>query len=315
MVEQLSVRSNHPKSELVAEFGPTLEFDRELAPLTTFNTGGRAGLFLEADSAQLLARAIKAARRLKLPYFVIGGGSNLLVSDDGFDGLIIRVAIGGLSLAGENEIVCGAGEDLMALVDFATENSLTGLEFAAGIYGTVGGAIYGNAGAYGGEIKDVLTGLTLVDPEGEMKTVEPDYCRFGYRDSYLKTTKEIVVDARFRLAPGEGVAIKGRVDDILSSRAAKHPQEGQTCGCFFKNLIDPKEEYGKLPAGRLLEEAGAKGMSVGGARVYDNHANMIINTGKATSKDIRQLADILIKKVRDKFGITLEEEVIQIGNF
>ncbi len=315
MVEQLSLRPNHTKATLLAEFGPVLEFDRDLASLTTFKTGGAATYFIQADSAEALASAMKAACKLRIPFYIIGGGSNLLVSDSGFDGLIIRVSVSGLELVGTNEIACGAGEDLMSLVEFSAANALTGLEFSAGISGTVGGAIYGNAGAYGGEIKDIITELTLVDRQGQIKTVGPAYCRFGYRDSYLKITHEVVADARFRLEKGNAADVKNRIDEILATRAGKHPVDGKSAGSFFKNIPDKREKYGKLPAGRLLEEVGAKGMSVGGARVFEKHANMIVNNGKATSKDIRDLADILIKKVHDKFGITLEEEVIQIGKF
>ena len=206
-------------------------------------------------------------------------------------------------------------EELMALVDFATVSGLTGLEFAAGIWGTVGGAVYGNAGAYGGEMKDVISGLRLISPVGEIKSVSPDYCRFGYRDSYLKTTREIIVDVTISLSQGDKADIERKVKEILSLRETKHPTRGKSAGCFFKNILDPNEEFGKLPAGRLLEEAGVKGLSVGGAEVFDKHANMIVNTGKATSKDIRRLADIMKKKVFDKFGIELEEEVIQVGEF
>ena len=251
---------------------------------------------------------------LKLPYFVVGGGSNLLISDSGYDGLIVKVAVKGIHLDGVGRIDCGAGEDLMALVNFAADNGLSGLEFAAGIWGSVGGAIYGNAGAYGGEIKDVLTDLTLIDQQGELKEVPSGYCGFAYRDSYLKVTHEVVVRARFQLAPGDRTAVKAKVNEIVSLRSARHPAEG-TCGCFFKNIPDPKEKFGKLPAGRLLEQVGAIGMKLGGAAVFEKHANMIVNTGAATSQDIHQLADILKQKVFEKFGILLEEEVIKLGDF
>ncbi len=300
---------------MAASFGEGIEFDKPLAPLTSYGTGGPARYYLEVESSEKLAEAVATAAELKIPYYVIGGGSNLLVSDAGYDGLIVKVAVKGMTLKNETIIECGAGEDLMSLVDFATLNSLTGLEFAAGIWGTVGGAIYGNAGAYGGEIKDVIRSLTLIETSGNVKSVKPDYCQFGYRDSQLKRTREIVVDATFQLKQGDKVTIKNKVDEILASRKSNHPTRGKSAGCFFKNIPDPTQKFGKLAAGQLLDEAGAKGLTVGGAAVYEKHANMIVNTDNATSKDIRQLADIMKKKVIDKFGVTLEEEVIQLGEF
>lgn len=315
MAVGMEVSSRMTNTALKESLGDMLELDKSLAPLTTYGTGGRARYFVEVTSADKLSLAVRVASDLKVPFFVIGGGSNLLVSDAGYDGLVMKVAIKGLALKGETSIECGAGENLMALVDFATGSGLTGLEFAAGIWGTIGGAIYGNAGAYGGEIKDVVAGLRLVDSNGKIKSVEPGYCRFGYRDSYLKVSGEIIVDVVLKLSRGDKAVVERKVKEILALREVKHPTRGKSAGCFFKNILDPEQEFGKLPAGRLLEEAGVKGLSVGGAVVFDKHANMIVNTGTATSKDIRELADIMKKKVFDKFGIMLEEEVIQVGEF
>ncbi len=313
MTEQVRVSPNIPRTAVEKAFGGIVEFDKPLAPLSTYDTGGSAKYFVCATSVDMLSRTIKAAHDLKIPYFVIGGGSNILVSDDGYDGLIVKVSIKGIELSGETSIRCGAGEELMSLVDFATENALDGMQFAAGIWGTVGGAIYGNAGAYGGEMKDVVVEVELVDTEGNVRKADADYCRFGYRDSYFKESGEIIATAIIILKKGAKVEIESRVREILNMRSEKHPTGGKSAGCFFKNIPDPDQKFGKLPAGKLLEEIGAKQMKVGGAVVYEKHANMIVNTGTATSKDIRQLADILKKKVYDKFGISLEEEVVQIG--
>ncbi|MEW6413379.1 MAG: UDP-N-acetylmuramate dehydrogenase [Candidatus Zixiibacteriota bacterium] len=315
MTEQVRVSPNIPRSAVKEAFGDMVEFDRPLAPLSTYRTGGSAKYFICAKTADLLSGTVKAARRLKMPYFVIGGGSNILVSDRGYDGLIVKVDIRGLGLVEVSTVNCGAGEDLKSLVDFATEKSLTGMEFAAGIWGTVGGAIYGNAGAYGGEMKDVVSEVEYVDTAGDLRKAGADHCRFGYRDSYFKRSGEIIASAVIRLKEGTKTAIEGKVKEILRDRMTKHPAVEKTAGCFFKNVLDSREKYGKLPAGKLLDEIGAKQMRVGGAVVFEKHANMIVNTGNATSKDIRQLADILKKKVYDRFGITLEEEVIQIGEF
>jgi UDP-N-acetylmuramate dehydrogenase len=296
-------------------FGPKLEFNKGLAPFTSFKTGGSARYFISTQTVDDVAQAVKAAKKLNLPYFFLGGGSNLLVSDQGYDGLIIRIDVRGLKLIGKVEVECGAGEELAALVDFAAENSLSDLEFASGIWGTVGGAVYGNAGAFGGDIGSVVTEVTLIDNEGEVKTVGPEYCRFGYRDSYLKTSGEAIVKARFKLKKGDAGQIRQRIDEILALRRDKHPVDGRSAGCFFKNIPDPSQPHGKVPAGRLLEEVGAKRMAVGGARVFEKHANIIVNTGSAMSDDIRKLADLLKKKVYEKFGVKLQEEITQLGKF
>lgn len=314
MTEYETASTALPMATLLGAFGPNLEFAKELAPLTSYNTGGRARYFMGARSADEITRSISAASRLGIPFFVVGGGSNLLVSDEGYDGLIIRVEVTGITRWENDGIECGAGEPLSALVDFASDQELTGIEYLAGIWGTVGGAIYGNAGAFGGEIGSVVSSLTIVSSDGKVKTVPAEYCRFGYRDSYLKTTHEVVVSARFRLKSGDGAAIRARVQEILVQRESKHPT-ALTAGCFFKNIPDPKEKFGKLPAGRLLEEAGVKGLRVGDARVFDRHANIIVNAGHATSKEIRQLADIMKQRVKERFGIELQEEVQQIGRF
>jgi len=315
MVEQLSVKPDFTQPQMLEAFGAGIEFDKQLGQFTTFKTGGPAKYFLKVRSAEDASYAVKTARRLELPYFLIGGGSNLLISDYGFDGLIIKVDVRGLKIVKERNIFCGAGEDLMALVNFAADNSLTGLEFASGIWGTVGGAIYGNAGAYGGEIKDVVKELTLVDILGTIKKVSRDYCGFTYRGSRLKKTNDIVIDTYFELKTGDKKKIRGKIDEILAIRSTKHPVEGKSAGSFFKNIPDPKEPYGKLPAGKLLDQVGCKGLSVGGAKVYEKHANIIVNSGNATSSDIHKLADIMKQRVYDKFGILLEEEVIQLGQF
>jgi len=315
MVEQLPVSSNLPIARLLAEFGSNLSFSVEMAAYTSYQTGGKAKYLVTCLSGDEVAKAARAAKRLGIQCFFLGGGTNVLVSDEGFDGVVIKVDVEGLAISEPNVIKCGAGEQLQSLVDFATNNGLAGLEFAAGIYGTVGGAIYGNAGAYGGEIGSIVRTVDLVSPAGEVRTVTPDYCSFGYRDSHLKRTGEAIISAEFNLKPGDEAEIRGKVEEILAIRLEKHPVESNTAGCFFKNIPDKSAPHGKLAAGKLLEEAGAKSLSVGNAAVSDQHANIIVNKGKATSKEISQLADMMKRQVCDKFGITLEEEVVRIGNF
>jgi UDP-N-acetylmuramate dehydrogenase len=314
MVALSKVSKDWPVAQLLEVFGTELEFSREMASLTSYETGGPARYFVVARSVDEAVRAIKGATRLGIPLFVIGGGSNLLVSDEGFDGLVIKMEIMGLRRIDSALVEAGGGEQLLDLVNFATEQTLTGLEFAAGIWGSVGGAIYGNAGAFGGETGQVVEKAVLVDTLGSTKVVTKDYFKFEYRHSYLKETREIVAQAVFRLAQGDRGAIEARIAEILAHRSQRHPDR-RTAGCFFRNIPDPTQEYGKMPAGKLLEEVGAKDLSVGGARVFEKHANIIVNTGGATSKDIRQLADILKQRVWDRFGIALQEEVQQLGSF
>lgn len=303
------------RAGLKAKLGPAIQFNMELAPFTGYKTGGRAECYVLARSADDVVQAVMAAKELAVPFFLLGGGSNVLVSDDGYAGLIVKVDCRGMKLVNEIEVFCGAGEQLMDLVSFAGENSLAGMEFAAGIHGTVGGAIYGNAGAYGGDIGSLVSALNLVSRSGEVLSVGAEYCRFGYRDSYLKSTGDVIISAVLALKPGDRLVLKKKVAEILKTREAKFPPEARSAGCFFKNVPDPEAEHGKLSAGKLLEEVGAKGMTVGGAAVLPTHANILVNTGNATSKDIGQLADLMKEKVLKRFGIELQEEVIRIGEF
>ena len=189
MPEQLEVNADMPKQKMLDIFGGLLQFDVPLAEYSSFHTGGSAAFFIDAKTVDDAIHVVVNASQNKIPFFIIGGGSNLLISDNGYDGLVIKINVSGIKKIGDTIIECGAGEELMSLVSFAAENSLQGIEFAAGIWGSVGGAVYGNAGAFGGEIKDVLTEITLLERSGKVKNISPDYCRFDYRDSYLKQTQ------------------------------------------------------------------------------------------------------------------------------
>ena len=301
-------------AEFRRQFGGPLKENESLSAYTTFGTGGLADLLLHASNSDELSKAIRAARNLSIPLYVIGEGSNLLISDSGFRGIIIRNSIRRREVK-DNRLYLGAGENLDSTVDFATECSLTGLEFAAGIWGSIGGAVYGNAGAFGSQISAVLESAELIDAEGNIRIEPNEYFRFAYRHSYLKETRETVTNVCLRLEPGDKDAIRRRVDEIREVRRGKHPEKACSAGCFFKNIEDISQPYGKLPAGKLLDEIGAKQLSCGGAGVFDAHANIIVNKGGATSKDIRCLADTLKKRVKDRFNIELKEEVICLGEF
>lgn len=295
-------------------FGGQIETDKPLSSLNTFGTGGPSRFFAEVKTAEELASLIRAANESCIPYFMLGGGSNILISDRGYEGLIIRNSIMGISVEGES-IISGAGEKLVDLIDFATQGALSGLEFATGIWGTVGGAIYGNAGAYGADISSIFVSAQLVDRYGNIREEEMPYFDFGYRYSILKKTSEFVAKAKFALRKGKKESIQAKVDEISALRNEKLPQYEKSAGCFFKNIVDNQAEHGKLPAGKLLEEIGAKDLHFGGASIFEKHANIIINTGTATSEDIRKLASILKSKVKEKFGIELKEEITYLGPF
>ncbi len=301
-------------SELKKEFGDKILVDQPLMKLTTFGTGGNARLLMEVKSAEDLSMIVKVARRLGIPVFMLGGGSNVLIADSGYDGLILKNSIMGMECDGE-EIRCGAGEELQKLVDFAADTGLTGLEFATGIWGTVGGAIFGNAGAYGSETGAVVKSAELVDKQGNIRMVTANYLEFSYRSSKLKKSGEFVTRAVFALKTGKRETIRQKIAEIMAKRSVKFPIEKNSAGCFFKNIPDKNSKFGKLSTGKLLEDAGAKDMHFGGAQVFRNHANIIINDGTARSSDIKKLADLLKSKVENKFGIKLQEEVILLGNF
>lgn len=301
-------------TKFIELFGGPVSLDENLSAYTTFGTGGLADALVKVTDTDQLARAVKSARELSIPFYIIGDGSNLLISDNGYRGLIIRNSIRRREVQG-NSLCIGAGENLDKTVDFATECSLSGLEFAAGIWGSVGGAVYGNAGAFGSQISSVLKEAVIVDREGNIRTESNDYFQFAYRHSYLKVTGEIVGEVTLELEAGDADKISRRVEEIREVRRGKHPDQACSAGCFFKNIEDISQPHGKLAAGKLLDEIGAKLITVGEAGVFDKHANILINKGSATSKDIRMLADILKKKVKEKFDLDLIEEVICLGDF
>ena len=204
----------------------------------------------------------------------------------------------------------------MDLVNFAADNSLQGLEFASGIWGSVGGAVFGNAGAYGGEIKDVLTEVLLVDKKGNMKTVSPEYCKFGYRESYLKETEEIVLSVKIRLQKGNKDELRARIDEILAIRASKHPVKQFCAGSFFKNIEATSAATKNQAAAQYLEQAGAKNIAVGGAQVFERHANFIIKkSDTCVAQDVFDVSEKMRRVVLDAFNLSLSREVRLVGNF
>ena len=299
-----------------------------LAPYTTFKIGGPAKFFVEAKSESDIADSIDYAKNNNKDFFIFSGGSNLLVSDNGLDGLAIKISNSSIEIK-DREVFCGAGTSLSQLAMETAKNNLGGLEWAAGIPGTVGGAIAGNAGAFGGEISDNLIEVkTLSVEEGKLMTFEKKDCDFGYRNSLFKKNsgKFILISAVFDLEAGKREESEKKIGDIIKKRKEKQPRY-PSAGSFFKNPVVNKEEIinkferdtglkikdDKIPAGWLIEEVGLKGKKIGGAKVSEKHSNFIINTGNATAEDVIILSSLIKEKVRDRFGIQLEEEVRLIG--
>lgn len=281
-----------------------------LSAMSSFGIGGPADLFFEARTDGELETAVALAVAEKYPFYVIGGGNNLLFDDAGYRGLIIRNRLEGI-IKEEGRLRVLSGTGLPTVLCETLSAGLVGLEFLAGIPGTVGGAVYGNAGAYGWSIGDILETATLFRPGGERRTVSRDALGFGYRDSALKKEGGIVLEAALLCSPGDSRDSEAKIREILEKRRTKHPPLGTACaGSYFKNACSATGE--RLAAGHLLEQAGARGLAVGDAVVHEKHCNFIINRGNAGSGDVLRLAEELKDKVYRKFGVRLEEEVIHL---
>ncbi len=273
---------------------------------TSFKIGGEAEIFVTAKTIEQLKAVLKACKKNDIPFFVLGKGSNLLISDDGMKGVVITLDgdFKGISIK-ENKITCGAGVNLAKLCLFAQSNSLSGLEFAYGIPGSVGGAVYMNAGAYGGEMKDVVTTVTHLTEDGEVVTIPLEELDFAYRHSVYKNNNSIILSATFELNVSDKDEIKAIMDDILNRRKTKQPLEYPSAGSVFKR---PEGNY----AGTLIEQCGLKGKTIGGAQVSQKHAGFIINIGGATCDDVLNLVKFVQDTVQKETGYYLEREIIHI---
>ncbi len=278
--------------------------DSPMSRQTSFKAGGNASIIAFPDSADALLHILKCAKESDIKAFVIGNGSNLLIKDSGIEGIVIKLTAltEHLEING-NEIKCSAGVQLTKLCTFAYEHSLTGLEFAYGIPATVGGAVYMNAGAYGGEMKDVLTEVCHITPELRSECVAAKELGFGYRTSfYEKNEGYIVTEAHFKLKKGNKTEIKAKMDELLSRRKEKQPLEYASAGSTFKR---PEGYF----AAKLIEDAGLKGFQIGGARVSEKHAGFIVNTGGATAAEVLAVEDHIKNTVFALYGVMLEREV------
>ena len=276
---------------------------------TTFRVGGPADYFVTPQTAEEVAKVIEACTQEKVPYYIVGNGSNLLVSDKGYEGVIIQIykQMNQVKVEGA-QIHAQAGALLSMIAKRALDAELTGFEFAAGIPGTLGGACVMNAGAYGGEMKDVLKSVTVLTDKGEVKTLAKEELELGYRTSVIAKKDYIVLSAVIRLENGKKEEIKAVMDDLKEKRITKQPLEYPSAGSTFKR---PEGYF----AGKLIMDAGLRGYQVGGAMVSEKHCGFVINAGDATAADIRRLMQDVSDTVQEKFGVTLEPEVKMLGEF
>ena len=277
---------------------------------TTFKVGGPCFILVKIDEVSQLKALLPYLVEEKIPYFFLGNGSNLLVSDKGYEGVVITFSkklAEDVTVDGD-KIVAGGGVLLSKVAKCALDESLTGFEFAAGIPGTVGGAMVMNAGAYDGEMKQIVENVEVIDKAGNLRVLSCEEMEFGYRTSILKREPFIVTKTTFKLNKGDKNVIKEKMDDLAARRRDKQPLEFSSAGSTFKR---PEGHF----AGKLIMDAGLRGYQVGGARVSDKHCGFVVNVGNATATDVHNLMEDVIKKVQEEFQVTLEPEVIRLGEF
>ncbi len=288
----------------------TLKLLEPMSSHTTFRVGGPADWFVCPATAGELAAVTALCRKEQIPFYILGNGSNLLVGDGGFRGVIIDMMGGSWSqVAVEgNSVQAGAGALLSTVAKRALEGALTGLEFAAGIPGTIGGACVMNAGAYGGELRQVLQEVTVLTKDGHVKTIPAHELNLGYRTSCIPEREYVVLEAKLSLTPGDPEEIRKTMNDLASRRREKQPLEYPSAGSTFKR---PEGYF----AGKLIQDAGLRGFTVGGAQVSEKHCGFVVNKGGATAADILSLCSQVQEKVKEQFGVTLEMEVKRLGEF
>jgi UDP-N-acetylenolpyruvoylglucosamine reductase len=288
-----------------------VERDYPLARLTTIRTGGPGDYYARPDSLERLVELLAWADGAQIPVGVVGSGSNLLIADAGFRGLVMKLdgALATIEHEGDR-LLCGGGARLPQAAAHAARAGLSGLEFGVNIPGTVGGAVKMNANAYGGDLSRVLEWVEIATPEGSGRRV-PDELGFSYRRSNLGP-REVVARAAFALAPAEPESVKGTLAEMRAARRAAQPSGIKTFGSTFKNPDDPRAEG--RSAGVLLDDAGCRGLTVGGARFSEKHANFVENTGDATTADVIALMAEGRRKVRERIGVDLEPEVQFLGD-
>ena len=276
---------------------------------TTFRIGGPADYYLCPHSTEELQKILQICRENKLEFFILGNGSNLLVSDKGYRGVVIQLWKNFSDIETEdNTITVKAGALLSKVAAEALEESLTGMEFASGIPGTMGGAGMMNAGAYGGEMKDIIREVTVLTREGELLTLSKEEMNFGYRTSVVKEKGYVVISAVLQLRKGDREEIRKVMDELKERRVTKQPLDMPSAGSTFKR---PEGYF----AGKLIMDAGLRGFSVGGAQISEKHCGFVVNKGDATAADVLGLIGEVQKRVQEKFGVALEPEVKFLGEF
>lgn len=276
---------------------------------TTFRVGGEAKALIQIDNVSELIDIISYLNKVQEPYYIKGNGSNILVGDKGYNGIILEMGqfFSGIRVE-DNEIIAQSGALMSRIAKTALDYGLSGFEFAAGIPGTIGGGVVMNAGAYGGELKDVVTQVSVLNPEGEMLTLRKEDLEFGYRTSVIKHRPLTVTEVRISLSKGDKAAIRDRMDELSSQRKAKQPLEYPSAGSTFKR---PEGYY----AGKLIMDAGLRGYSIGGAAVSEKHCGFVINKGNATAADIYEVIVEVQTRVKARFDVNLEPEIVFLGTF
>ena len=286
-----------------------VKLEEAMSRHTSFKVGGNAQIFVEPGDEEALQRLLKFINAEKIDHYIIGNGSNMLVSDKGYKGIIISMLkFTSPSLIENESITISAGKTLKELTEFARDNSLSGLEFAYGIPGSVGGAVFMNAGAYDGEIKEVLDKVKVMDKEGNVLSLNAGELDLSYRHSNIEEKGYIVLEAKFNLKKADKSAIWEKMQELMARRIDKQPLNFPSAGSTFKR---PEGYF----AGKLIDDAGLRGYSIGGAKVSDKHCGFIVNADKASAEDVYALISYVRLKVKDRFGVELEPELRVLGEF
>ena len=283
--------------------------DEPMKKHTTFRVGGNADYFVVPKTEEEVKNIVSLCKSEGMPYFILGNGSNLLVGDKGYRGVIIQICkeMNQIEVQGTSLLV-QAGALLSKVGSAALEAGLAGFEFASGIPGTMGGAVFMNAGAYGGEMKDILAEVTVLDENGEVRVLKKEELELGYRTSVVAKKGYVVLSARVELQSGDKEKIEARMQELKVQRTTKQPLEYPSAGSTFKR---PEGYF----AGKLISDSGLRGFQVGGAQVSEKHCGFVINKENATASDIVELMNQVIEKVQNEFGVTLEPEVRKLGEF
>lgn len=286
-----------------------VKIDEPMSSHTTFRIGGPADIYLTPQNIEQLCKLVKLLRKNNMKYYIVGNGSNLLVGDYGIRAVVIEIGKNIGEIAVENNIITAeAGVLLSKLAATAAQSGLSGLEFASGIPGSLGGAVYMNAGAYGGEMKDIITEVTYLNDDSDIKKISTSDCGFGYRQSVFTGSDKVVLSAKMRLNHKDKDEIMSSIQELTGKRVGKQPVDKASAGSTFKRPVG-------YFAAAMIEEAGLKGYTVGGASVSEKHSGFVVNNGGATAKDVCEVIRHVQDVVKKKFGVDLETEVKFLGEF